>query len=360
MPGVDVAVIGGGIVGCATAAFLAEGGASVLLAEREAIAAGASGRNSGIVQHPMDATLLPLFEATVAHYRELAAHGFALPAAPGGLIVLAEDEAALAHELEALAPFPELRAEALAPGEPARVEPCLAPGLAGIRLEAGYAVPPAAATAAFAARADAAGARLAIGEDAELAPGGIAVGGRAVAAGAVVVAAGPWSPAVVDPSGAWRPIAPLWGVNVEVHLAEPPRHAVEQAGIDALIEAGGDPPPLFSMVTAGGVSSLGSTFLSAEPDASALAPRLRANGARFVPALATTPIASVRACARPLSADGRPLLGRAPGRDDVFVAAGHGAWGISLGPGSARLVADLVLGRANAAPAAFDPARFPA
>jgi len=360
MPGVDVAVIGGGIVGCATAAFLAEGGASVLLAEREAIAAGASGRNSGIVQHPMDATLLPLFEATVTHYRELAAHGFTLPAAPGGLLVLAEEEAALAHELEALAAFPELRAEALAPGEPARVEPCLAPGLAGIRLEAGYAVPPAAATAAFAARADAAGARLAIGEDAVLAPGGIAVGGRMVAAGAVVVAAGPWTPAVVDPSGAWRPIAPLWGVNVEVHLAEPPRHAVEQAGIDALIETGGDPPPLFSMVTAGGVSSLGSTFLSAEPDASAFAPRLRANGARFVPALATTPIASVRACARPLSADGRPLLGRAPGRDDVFVAAGHGAWGISLGPGSARLVAGLVLGHGDVPPAAFDPARFPA
>ena len=75
---------------------------------------------------------------------------------------------------------------------------------------------------------------------------------------------------------------------------------------------------------------------------------------------ATTPIASVRACARPLSADGRPLLGRAPGRDDVFVAAGHGAWGISLGPGSARLVAELVLGRGDGPPAVFDPTRFPA
>jgi glycine/D-amino acid oxidase-like deaminating enzyme len=41
----DVVVIGAGIVGCATAAFLAERGASVLVVEREAIAAGASGRN---------------------------------------------------------------------------------------------------------------------------------------------------------------------------------------------------------------------------------------------------------------------------------------------------------------------------
>jgi glycine/D-amino acid oxidase-like deaminating enzyme len=353
----DVAVIGGGIVGCAAAAFLAEAGASVLLAERDAIAAGASGRNSGIVQHPMDPVLLPLFTETVGHYRDLAAHGFELPAEANGLLVLAEDEGALAHELAVLAGFPELQAELLAAGEPARVEPCVAPGLAAIRLEAGYAVPPAAATAAFAARAEAAGAQLAIGEPATLASGGIAVGGRDVAAGAVVVAAGPWTPDVVDPPGGWRPIAPLWGVNVEVRLASPPRHALEQAGIDAVIAAGGDPPPLFSLVTAGPVSSLGSTFLAREPDAEAFAPRLQDNGARFVPALATTPIASVRSCARPLSADGRPLLGRAPGRDDVYVAAGHGAWGISLGPASGRIVADLVLGKGSA-PAAFDPARF--
>ena len=63
-----------------------------------------------------------------------------------------------------------------------------------------------------------------------------------------------------------------------------------------------------------------------------------------------THVVSVRACARPLSADGRPLLGPLPGVDGLFVAAGHGPWGISLGPGSARLVADAVLGRADIAP----------
>jgi glycine/D-amino acid oxidase-like deaminating enzyme len=355
----DVAVVGAGIVGCATAAFLAEAGARVLLVERDAIAAGASGRNSGIVQHPMEPALLPLFTETVGHYRDLAAHGFDLPADPNGLLILAEDEAALAPELAALrGGFPELAVKALAPGEPARLEPGLAPHLAGIRLHTGYAVPPAAATAAFAARAQAAGAELRIGAPAALAPGGIEVGGDHLPAGTVVVAAGPWTAALVDPAGAWRPIAPLWGVNVEVRLAAPPRHALEELGIEQLVSHRGDPPPLFSLVTAAGASSLGSTFLRAEPDAAALAPRLHARGARFLPALADTPITSVRACARPLSADGRPLLGRAPGRDDVVVAAGHGPWGISLGPASGRLVADLVLGRVAAPPPAFDPGRF--
>lgn len=352
----DVAVIGAGIVGCGIAAFLAEGGASVLLVEREGVAAGASGRNSGIVQHPMKSQLVPLFDETVALYREL--DGFALPPEPNGLLLLAEDEAQLTGELRALQhAFPELGTELLAAGEPAALEPTLRSGLAALRLDTGYAVPPAAATRAFAARATAAGATLQPGT-AALAADGLTVDGLPVAAGAVVVAAGPWSPAVIDPSGTWRPVAPLWGVNLEVRLDDPPRHALEEAGVEALVERGGQAQPIFSLVTAAGASSLGSTFLPDEPDLHALAPCLRERGARFVPALAKTEIASVRACARPLSADGFPLLGRAPGRRDVYVAAGHGPWGISLGPASARRMADLVLGRPVALPPAFDPARF--
>ena len=65
-----------------------------------------------------------------------------------------------------------------------------------------------------------------------------------------------------------------------------------------------------------------------------------------------------RVCARPASLDGRPLVGRVPGTDHLWIAAGHGPWGISTGPASGRLVADLVAGRAGAASAAVDPARF--
>ena len=368
--GPDVAVVGAGIVGCALAAFLAEAGASVLLVERDEVGAAASGRNSGILQHPMDAALVPLFDESLRHYGELGEHGFELPAEPAGVLLLGER--ALEAELAALRSFPELRAEALATGEPAALEPAVAADIAGVRLHTGYPVGPSAATRAFAARAIAAGTRLEIGAEAALAAGGLTVGEARRPAGAVVLAAGPWTPALLDPTGAWRPIAPLWGVVTEVRLEAPPRHALEESGIPDQagfagargegdeLGARGDPPPLFSLVTAGAVSALGSTFLREHPDAEALAPRLRDRGARFVPALARTPTGAVRACARPLSADGLPLLGRAPGRDAVFVAAGHGPWGVSLGPASARLVADRVLGRGDGPPAAFDPARFPA
>lgn len=67
---------------------------------------------------------------------------------------------------------------------------------------------------------------------------------------------------------------------------------------------------------------------------------------------------AVRACARPLSQDGRPLVGRVPWTDGLWIAAGHGPWGISTGPASGRLVAELVSGAVAAPPPALDPGRF--
>src|SRR3954464_3738493 len=81
----DIAVIGGGVVGSAVAAFLAEAGLAVRLYERSGVAAGASGRHSGIVQHPFDPVLAALYRATISEYRELADGSpspFALPARP--------------------------------------------------------------------------------------------------------------------------------------------------------------------------------------------------------------------------------------------------------------------------------------
>lgn len=368
----DVAIVGGGIIGCALAAFLAEDGARVRLYERDEVAAGASGRNSGLLQHPMDDALTDIFAASEALYAELG-HGFALPPEVVGVLVVGEKAAALEPiRAEIAGQFPELAAEAV--DAPHELEPALAEDLAAFRLDTGRPVPPAAATRAFAARAREAGAEIREGVAATPVirggghdeGGGGAQGGRAVGirtphgeepVGAVVVAAGPWSAALVDPTGAWRPVVPSWGVNVELRLSHPPRHSIEEAGIESLKSSGGVTGPLFSIVTREGVSALGSTFMPEQPDPAELAPALLERGTRFIPQLAGTHAASVRACARPASPDGRPLLGPLA-TQGLFLATGHGPWGVSLGPGSARLVADAVLGKPANIPPELAATRF--
>jgi glycine/D-amino acid oxidase-like deaminating enzyme len=290
-----------------------------------------------VLQHPMDEPLVPLYEASMDLYAGL--DGFALPAHPAGVLVIAEDGDALERDrAELAARFPELAAEAV---DPHWLEPALAEDLAGYRLDTGRPVPPAAATTAWAERARAAGARIVIGTEVSRPEADV-----------VVVAAGPWSAGLL---GGRPTIGPLWGVNVEVRLPDPPRHVVEQAGVEALVGEGGGPDSIFSTVTADGVSAVGSTFQRERPDADALAPELLRRGTRFLPALADVTRFRARACPRPLSLDGRPLLGRL--RDGLYVAAGHGPWGISLGPGSARLVADAILGE-DRIPPELAAARF--
>ncbi len=372
-PAPDVIVIGGGIVGVSCAAHLAAAGRRVVLFERSGIAAGASGRNSGVVQHPFDPVLVELHLETLALYRALAptgVEGFTLPAEPAGLLMVTHDPGVARVLARALTEtHPGLSPSVFGPGEAQAVEPSLAADVAACRLTIGYPVPPAAATRAYAAWAARLGVDIRVGEPARpwfrsgLVVGVELEGGPFLAAENVVVAAGPWTPSVIDPSGTWRPIRSSWGVVVGVTLARPPMHVLEEAEID--IEPGHEPNvergatgESFSLVTAGGASSLGSTFLDTEPDPAALVPAILARGAGYVPGIASAAIGPHRVCARPQSVDGRPLVGRVPGTDGLWVAAGHGPWGISTGPASGRLLADLLDGRVSRPPPAFDPDRF--
>jgi glycine/D-amino acid oxidase-like deaminating enzyme len=349
--GRDVAIVGGGIAGTSLAALLAEAGARVRLYEREGIAAAASGRNSGVLQHPLDEALTAVYARSLALYRTLG-HGFAYPGEPCGVLVLGEDPEPLRREHDELATrFPEVAPRWLEGAELRAAEPGLGEGLYAIRLETGRPVPPASATRAWADRARAAGAELRIGvavESVGIVGGrvaGVRTAGGLEPAGAVVLAAGPWS-AALAPLG----VAPLWGVNVEVRLPDPPRHVLEQGGIDTFIAGGGGDDSLFSVVTADGVSAVGSTFMPEEPDPAALAPLLLERGARYLSALGDLATFSARACPRPATPDSRPLLGPHGDVDGLHVISGHGAWGISLGPGSAELVAGAILGNGTEIP----------
>ena len=48
---------------------------------------------------------------------------------------------------------------------------------------------------------------------------------------------------------------------------------------------------------------------------------------------------------RPTSVDDSPILGALPGMGNVFVATGHGANGLLLGPLTGKVMADLVTSR---------------
>ncbi len=309
----DVTVIGAGIIGCSAAAFLAEGGARVTVVERAGVGAGASGRNSGVLQDPLEDRTADLHARSLALHREVVD----LPDDPDGILVLgATDPAA----------FPQrVRPEAV--DDAATVEPLVAPGLPAVRLDTGWVVGPATLTNAWWRRAQDAGARIVTGD------------GPAAAARADVV---------LHATGAWTAgIAPLWGVTARVRTRVAARHVLEEQGLDAIVD--GADGELFSLV--GDV--LGSSFSAAEPDAEAVGRRLTARAAPFVGAVEAT---GARACPRPQSPDGLPLVGRVD--ETSYVCAGHGAWGISIGPATARIVADLLLGRADAPPSELDPARF--
>ena len=227
----------------------------------------------------------------------------------------------------------------------------LAGGLSAVLLATGYPIPPHAATQAMAARAERAGAKLRLGVRAvriDPGPSLLLDDGTSLSAGAILVAAGPWSAELLDPTGAWRPIRPTYGVTVQVALSPTPTSVLEEGAVHTVNRPVAEDEPAdglftFSMVTAGGVSTVGSTFLPAAPDPQAFAPQLVAHGARFVPALGGAAIVRSRVCARPQSVDGRPFIGPVDGLDRVYVTAGHGPWGISTGPASASLIIANIL-----------------
>jgi D-hydroxyproline dehydrogenase subunit beta len=348
----DLLIVGGGIVGCSAAAFAAERGASVLLLEATEIGAGASGRNSGAVQHPFDPVLAPLHRRTLEIYGDLSGQdGFTFPAGPAGLLLLTDDpKAAAARVAELREDEPSLSPELLDEAALLQLEPMLARGFAAIRLATGYPIPPEGATRAMFARAQRAGAGVRVGQAVvDLADDGVSLAdGSRISAGRVLVAAGPWTSELVDPAGAWRPIRPTYGVTLQVRLDDPPGSILEEGAVHTINRPVGHEEPdggliTFSMVSVAGTSTVGSTFLAAPPDPVTMAPELLAHGADFVPALGDATILQSRVCARPQSVDGHPFIGPVPGRGGPFVAAGHGPWGISTGPATAELAVAAIL-----------------
>jgi glycine/D-amino acid oxidase-like deaminating enzyme len=283
-------------------------------------------------------------------------------------------QAAPAHAADARAPGSDVLV-----GDALRaVEPQLSPRIRRAVLLAARRVDPGGLVAAMAAAARRAGADLRTGcEVKDLITTGDRVLG-ALADDAVhhaaitVLAAGPWTGRV----GRRLPFdVPVDGVRGWVAVTRPApfslRHAIEDAGWGAAkaglraptvseLANGEHPPPaiagLLQQDHAGRVLLGASLQVAAGEHASgeeALAGVAR-RAVEMVPALAGLPVAEVRTCRRPLSADGLPLHGPVPGVDGVVLACGHGSTGVTWGGGSGEAVARGV------AEGVWDPALLPA
>ncbi|HEX4491537.1 MAG TPA: FAD-dependent oxidoreductase [Acidimicrobiia bacterium] len=163
------------------------------------------------------------------------------------------------------------------------------------------------------------------------------VDGRAIAAKAVVVAGGAWTPALGERLGVTLPVVPQRGQIAHLQL-----DGVDTAAWPVL-------SPLhdhYMVAWPGGRVACGATH-----DDVGFDPRVTFEGVREIidralaiaPGLADATVLEVRVGLRPVSTTGMPVLGAIPDRPGAFVATGHGASGLTFGPWSASAVVDLAL-----------------
>lgn len=336
----EVTIIGAGIVGCATAYFLARAGVNVTVLDPAGIAAGASGRNNGLVEHTYDAATAGLYAETVELLREWLGEDIA--ADPVGALLIAQDEADARGLVEHYGRFPELRASLLDPDAARSQEPLLADGLWGCLLATGHPISPLQATTTVARLASEAGVRFVLGEPVELAR-------VRRSAGDVVVAAGAASGSLLGGLIRADAVRALWGLIVLVDLPARPRQAIIEGTVTRGLTTGviKNRSP-FTLLDSPSWLAVGSTLLHDEPAAAEWTPRLLERGARYVPSIGLARVEGTLVCARPSSFDGRPILGRVPGTERLWIASGHGGRGMSLGAASGRMLAEAIVSGSEA------------
>lgn len=389
---VDVIVVGGGVVGCACARELAGRGLDVLVLERAQLAAGASGRNQGLLLPGLDPPAHLLFREAVAAYQRLAAEGGVdFDLRPVGHLLLAADETTLATAREQAGALAArgFAVEELDGAGLVSMEPNLAPDLAGgFRSSDGWALDPATTTLAWAEDARRAGAELRTWSEARRlrVEGGRVTGVHTDAgplpAGAVVVAAGPWTRSLATGAGVDLPVTGARGWLLQTApLPWRVAHALQEAtwpGEDEVGDQAGPPTMADLAAEKADGSDEGTAFtLQQRPTGAAvvgasLTPSLREDpehpetvrglarrALRFMPGLAGVPVVASWSGVRPITPDGQPLVGPVPALPGLWVAAGHGPVGVVLAPSTARMLAGhLVDGEPSADAAPYDPARF--
>jgi D-amino-acid dehydrogenase len=384
----DVVVVGGGVVGTATAFHLAERGVETVLVdddrEGDATAAGA-----GIISPPTSSRRenddwFAFAEAAAAHYPNLIRriqsqgvddHGYE----EGDMLSVALTDAE-AEELETDreraaardADFEEISSE-----EAEDAFPALEGVERALRFRNAARVDGATLTSGLRRAGRRTGLTTFAGEveAIEVADGAVsgvvvdaagrtsrqqqqtAGGSERIDADRVVVAGGAWSSEFADDLGCELPVEPIRGQIVHLDASDGPFDGETDLPIvgsvgDNYIVPWGD-----------GRIVVGAT----REDDAGFDPRTTAAGVhevldaglRLAPGLQDATFEEVRVGLRPGSPDGLPMLGPLPEVDGAYVATGHGPTGLTLGPYSGAVIAQLIRGEeVDVSLSAFDPARF--
>jgi glycine oxidase len=359
-------IIGGGVIGCASAFYLAKAGIRCAVLERAQVAAEASSGAGGLLStlaHVDEAgPYFDLKRASRALFDGLApellertdidiefrALGHVVPA-------FSQEEAERIRARVAWQAARGLPAEWLAAADARALEPGLPPATLGAGwFREDHHVNNTALTQALAAAAMRMGAAVRTGvtvtdlvlDGARVT--GVRTGEGTVEAGTVVLAAGAWSCDFEKAAGVPVPVLPAKGQIVVARLPSPAvRHVVYGEA--------------YVIPRASGEHILGSTVEYVGYDKRVTVEGLAGilgQATALVPALREAEMAASWGCLRPATPDALPMIGPLPGRPGLLFATGHFRNGILLGPITGQIVTDLVAtGRSRVPIEPFRPDR---
>ena len=371
-PPVDLAIIGGGVIGCAIAWRLAQSGASIALIERGRFGNGASGATAGIIAPlwhiPPDNP--PLFQMGIRSLdlfpqwaAELADAGINPEFQQTGILRIAltqPDADDLAQSFQWQSQL-NLGVQWLKPDDLQQREPQANPEaiaavyspqegcIRGQRLTHALAHAAAQNGATLYENLPATGLRRAKNRITAIeTPNG------PIPTGQVILAAGPWS----GPAGPWN--APNAPINLPVRGVKGQRILLRLPGFLPQSAThnftGYIAPRLDGNILVASTREEGQ--FNQTTTAGAIA-HLIAVAARAYPNLTQASFIAARAGIRPATPDNQPIIGPHPNIENLTIATGHDAIGIMLSPATAELTAQYILDRNPNPLKPFTPARFP-
>ncbi len=374
----DVVVIGAGIIGAATAYFLAKAGLSVCVVERGGVAAGTSGSGEGniLLSDKLPGPELELAKRGVLLWGQLQTE---LPEdfeyEPKGGIVVAENSQGLpglarsVNDLQAAG----VRCGLLSESEVREAEPFLSHQIGGAAYFPDDAqVQPMLATAALLKGAVRYGATFqpyttvqAIDLDKTGRVSGVRTSRGYLTTRQVVNAAGPWSPALATLVGIDLPIRPRKGhIIVTEPLPKLVHHKVFEAGYSDTVNSSQSDLQVASVVegTQSGTILIGSSRQLTGFDPTIEVRVLRAlveRAVRFFPVLQKVNALRAYTGFRAFAPDHLPVIGEWPTVPGFYINTGHEGAGIGLGPISGQLLSQLITNQPPALdPTPYSPKRF--